>query len=307
MAEYRIKCSCGTIIIRKCSKKTQFCAECAKKRAAASTAVPLEIRKQIAKLASTTLRAEIAKRFGISKTTLARIAKRDGFRFSGNKKLKNNPALTRRVCEYYARHGGPKTEKKFPGVCIYKIVEKYGRRHQMKPRLTKVAPSEILDVVRTRGLIGLRENGFRRNAIWARYLPKHKTKEIYINGLPWRLAKELVVPDCPTLLLKTVNSRRRYGVVKTEFHFVLWVDVEKHLKPGSNELVVALVRAMAKLQRWIFGTGDVHKVVENYLGGSNVKGSHSRSKLKGRSRRAKARGKKARGDDRQGDRKRVHP
>lgn len=223
--------------------------------------------KKATELAGTMDRNDIAKKLGVSLSNLKRSC--PGVRFTYFNQHANNPNRTRDICLYYAKHGRPATEKKFPGVKVRSVVEKY-----FKGQLSRQRPwtdSQMAELVRMGGLVSKEAQAkyFKRpranaGSIESAWIKKIGTKMSRIHYMPDYHAKYFVTDQCPRLQfkfwsrrLKTKKSNKRVEKINA----VLWCDFAKHLRPDCPEFIRDAAGALAEFQKWIFKSKNPKRVI----------------------------------------------
>lgn len=232
------------------------CEPCARylRQRPAGTMTKQQIRQAKA-MAGKVRREEIANRLGVSVANLKRSLPDTSFAVTWI--YKKNPTLVRKVCEYYFKHGMPKTIEHFPGVkvkCIVDRPEYYGiKRISRQQRWTE---EQKIELAKMAGLIsaGAQAKYFNRpraaggsiKAAWVKVFGMAPTR---LNGMVHDLAQHVATKDTPYLHAMG-SSRRGEGLA---FRWVvLWVDLERHLRPDVPEYQRQAVKAMADFQRWLW-------------------------------------------------------
>jgi len=195
----------------------------------------------------------LAKEVGISSSHTKRWAKAHGVNINAVKYLDH---VVKEVCEYYARHGKLKTQKKFPNVRIRSIIERYAT----EPRQIRWKADQLVELVKMAGLVSRSRQAeiFNRpnahaGSITSAWMKKFGTSGSSVNGLSRWVARHYVTFACPFYETGywevpgkgVIGARRRV--------LALWVDVAAHLRPTVPEHLADAIRAMAKFQRWLHG------------------------------------------------------
>lgn len=196
---------------------------------------------------------EIAVKLGTSISNLKRAFR--GTRLAYFNKHVINQDRVKRVCAYYEKHGRPATEKAFPEVKVRSIVERY---KFYRPRQTRWTDEQIVELARMAGLVSFDEQarrfarpGAAAGSIKSAWQKKFGFGGQAINGMSNWMAKEIVTKDCPRILSHYWDTKRagkHYGR-----NICLWVDMEKHLRPGVPDFIVSAIKQMAEFQRWLHG------------------------------------------------------
>lgn len=165
------------------------------------------------------------------------------------------------VCAYYEIHGERKTAKKFPDCSIRSIIERnYGK---FKPRQVRWRDSEIVELAKMAGLVSFRAQAkyFNRprandGSIWSVWIKKFKLPSGNLNGMSINQAKHIVLKSCPIVTCKLLKRRDDVKPLgsQTERKILLWVDIEKNLKPDLPVFLKNGIEAMANYQRWLFNS-----------------------------------------------------
>lgn len=206
-------------------------------------------------LAGKMKRVDIAKKLKVSVANLKRSCR--GTNFMTFDKWKKNPALVRKVFEYYFKHGKPATVKKFPNVNVKVLVDRpeyYGVKR--KYRLLRWTEDQLIEATRMAGLISFDAQAkfFNRprahiGSIRSLWMKRFKMGGGNLNGMcHWR-AKQFV--NQKARYLKPLGLTRKGEQVEFR-RLILWVDMEKCLKRDCPEFVREAVESMADFQRWIW-------------------------------------------------------
>lgn len=206
-------------------------------------------------LIGTMPREEIAAAVGTSLPSLKRAF--PGTRLAYFNRYVINPQLVRKVCEYYEQHGRKKTEEAFPDVSVRSIVERY---KNFRPRQTRWTDKEIIEAARMAGLISAKSQAkyFDRpnahaGAIKSLWMKRFGFGQGNINGMVHDNAKHLV--NHRARYIKPMGESRTGR--QTQFRrLILWVDMERCLKPEVPKFLVDAIRTMADFQRWLHDAED---------------------------------------------------
>lgn len=212
-------------------------------------------------------RDEIAKEIGVSVATLKRWARDNGnIRLAYFNKWVIDPDLVKTVCEYYAKHGMTKTQKKFPNVKLRSVIERYAKVVGAPPRQIRWKPNELLVLVKMAGIISKKDQAIyfsrpraNKGSITSAWMKKFKCSGSSINGLSYWLARRLTDKEPNPISTQYWYSRR--GDNSFSRRLVLWVDLEKSLRADLPDHIKDAVKVMAKFQRWLHG-----RKVKNSIG-----------------------------------------
>lgn len=207
--------------------------------------------RQVKRLAGTMPIKALAKRIQTSDSNLDRWAKQNGVNINS---LRYRAEVVQEVCEFYAKHGKVKTQKRFPKVKVRSIVERYLKGLGHEPRQVRWTAEQLREVAQMGGLVSLERQaayfarpGAHKGAMRSVWSKKFGHGATNINGLSQHLARRVVTNACPyyiTTFWDHSNGPRRVA---------LWVDVEKHINPTVPLHLVAAIKALAKFQRWLHG------------------------------------------------------
>lgn len=248
-------------LCKRCKKRPKkkhhngkWCIQCAKDliRRPAWRLTPKQIRLAH-KLKGTMYVHDLAKEIGTSRSNLRRWAMANNININGHKYPES---LVKKVCKYYEKHGKVKTIECFPNIRLRSIIEKHVGTFQ--PRRIPWQPEEIIFAAKVAGLVS-REQLARyfdrpranEGSITALWMKKFKIGGGNINGLTYRIAKHFISDRCPVYETNFWFTRR--GGTEFGRKIVLWIDVEKHMRPGLPDHIVEAIRALAKFQRWLHG------------------------------------------------------
>lgn len=206
---------------------------------------------EVRRLAGTMPIKKLAKKVGTSDSTLDRWAKANKVDINW---LKYRPDTVRQVCEYYAKHGKVKTQKKFPKVKVRSIVERYMRSLDLPKRQERWTSNQLIEVARMAGLVSLEKQasnfarpGANLGAMRSVWNKRFGHGGININGLSKNVAKGYVLHSCPYYSTSFWYHRNGPRLI------ALWVDAEQHLKPDVPDHLREAIAALAKFQRWLHG------------------------------------------------------
>jgi hypothetical protein len=256
---------------RKRHFNSKWCAPCAEefKRRPRHTLTPEQIR-EVRKRLYRMPKAQICQEVGISWSALGRWARDEGVRVAYFNRHAAHPDLVKEVCEYYAEHGMPATEKKYPHLKIRSIVERYPH----VPRQIRWKPHELIELAKMGGIISPESQAryFKRpnanqGAIKSAWMKRFRQGGGQVNGLSYYVGRHFVDPSCPWIQTTFWSQRQLRKGKQTHFarRIYLWVDVEKHLRKDAPDWLRDTTQALAKFQRWLFGTSEVHATVKRMI------------------------------------------
>ena len=217
-------------------------------------------------------RKEIAEKLGVSLVNLKRSC--PGISFATTWIHKQNPERTRAVILFYFKHGKVATEEKFPDVNVKAIVDRpeyYGVKRTY--RQIRWKESELLESVKMAGLVSFRAqaNYFKRpranaGSIKSLWTKNHKQKWSEINGMPHNRARRLVrFHGTSGKYIKTAGTNREGGHGYFGRKVMLWVDLEKSLRPELPDFIKDGVKAMADFQRWIWNSDNPAPLIRKMI------------------------------------------
>lgn len=212
--------------------------------------------KVVLKYAGRIPQKELAIKIKSSRSNLIRWASRHAISLDS---LSYKPEVVRAVCGFYEMHGRRATERAFPKVSVRSIIEHKGLG-MFKPRQTRWDDKSLLEAARMAGLVSpeaqakyFNRPGAHRGSIKSLWTKRFGFGACKINGMAHWHAKHLV----------TVKARylRPYGEGRdgkpVQFRrLILWVNMEKCLKPDVPEFIRDAVKTMAQFQRWLHATPD---------------------------------------------------
>jgi hypothetical protein len=228
-------------------------------------------------------REEIAERIGVSEASLKRAFR--GVRLGYRQHLLARPELVQQVCAYYEEHGGPRTQKAFPGVNVRSITERY---KLFKPRTIRWTDEQLIELAKMGGIISIsaqakffnRPNAYAGSikSVWSK---KFGMSSAAIHGMSHCQARHLVSKNCPYLYSNFWISKRS-NRRKCSRKLYLWVDMEKNLIGDLPSFIRDGIVTMSNFQRWLFKSkdpkseilkmlrdrhsGEDHGWVEGYIG-----------------------------------------
>lgn len=210
---------------------------------------------------------EMAKELGVSWSNVMRFARDRRMSLAtltGARKYRINPALVRQVTKYYEKHGRTATEKAFPTVKIRSIVERY---KNFSPRQTRWTNEQIILAAKMAGLVdGKRQArifnrpGANEGSIKSLWMKRFGQGGGNIHGMSEWMARELLKPGYP--VLKTRMWSPRKGVESNfERGIVLWVDMERRVRPDIPKFIHDAITTLADFQRWLFKSKNPKPVI----------------------------------------------
>jgi hypothetical protein len=202
-------------------------------------------------LAGTLMQRELAERIGSSRSALIRWASQNGVSLDAHA---YKPELRRRVLAYYELHGKTKTQKAFPDVSVRSIVERsYGK---FKPRQIRWTDEQLIEAARMAGLVSpaAQAKYFNRpnanaGAIKSLWMKRFGFGQGSVNGMVHDTAKHLVTVRAR--YIKPLGESRD-GKAAEFRRLILWVDMEKCLKPDVPPFIADAIRTLANFQRWLW-------------------------------------------------------
>jgi len=229
---------------------------------------------EIRRLSKKYYKHEIAEIMGVSWSRIGRIKSHYGIKENKRDYPKD---LVKKVCEYYARHGRPGTERKFKGVKIRSIVERYLKDFDVPVRQKRFTEKDIIFLSRMQGIVpySLQAKVLNRpragagsiKAFWQKRMGSESHR---LNGLPNIVAKHYLCKphlDPKRLGLKVKALNRGYET-KESRRIILWVDLEKNLRPETPEHLKQAIKAMARFQTWLHGVKNVRLRVKRLMSAS---------------------------------------
>lgn len=197
------------------------------------------------------MQRELAEQIGCSRSNLIRWASANNISLNA---FSYKPEVVRRVCKYYELHGKTKTQEVFPDVSVRSIVEhNYGL---FKPRQIRWTDEQIIEAARMAGLISptaqakyFNRPGANAGAIKSLWMKRFKIGGGTVNGMVHDSARHLLTVRAR--YLRPVGESRDGRPVEFR-RLILWVDMEKFLKPNTPEFIVEAIQTLANFQRWLW-------------------------------------------------------
>jgi hypothetical protein len=207
-------------------------------------------------------REEIAQTLGVSVVSLKRAFR--GTRLAYHNYCQANPSLVRQVNVYYEKHGNKRTAEHF-GIRRKQVEHIVYRYRLSNPRQIRWTDKQIIEATRMAGLVSplAQAKYFERPNAFSGSIKSLWTKRFgigpgCINGMTHWHAKELVTTKAR--YLKPVGESRDGEPVEFR-RLILWVDMERCLKPGTPRFIRDAIKTMANFQRWIHGGGNVKQKI----------------------------------------------
>lgn len=228
--------------------------------------------KKAKSMAGNVPRNEIAETLGVSLANLKRSC--PDVKFATTWVHKMNPERTREVILYYFKYGKLATVKKYPEVNVKAIVDRpeyYGIKRQY--RKTRWTESELLESVKMAGLVSLpaqakhfNRPGANAGSIKALWVKRHKSAWAQVNGMVHSKARRLIKFHGTTYkYIKVVGTNRDGDIGRFGRRIMLWVDLEKSLKPELPDFIREGVKAMADFQRWLWSSEDPSPLIRKMI------------------------------------------
>lgn len=215
-----------------------------------------EQQTEARRMAGTMMQRELAEHIGCSRSNLIRWASQSGVSLDA---LSYKPEVVRAVCSYYEMHGRSATQRMFPDVSVRSIIERNPKA--FKPRQIRWTDEQIIEAARMAGLVSpiAQAKYFNRprahaGSIKALWMKKFGFGEGSLNGMAHWYARRLVQGH-RARYIKPVGMSRDGEPVEFK-RLILWVDLEKYLKPETPEFICEAVKTMADFQRWLHGSPD---------------------------------------------------
>lgn len=247
-------------------KNKKYCDPCRKKRLKKPKGTMTKTQIAFArKHRSDMKRADICKALGVSLSNLKRSCPDVNFQYIHFKKNRysTNPALVKKICRYYEKHGRVKTQEKFPDVKVRSVVERY---NFFNPRQVKWTDEQLIELTKMAGIISMdaqakyfKRPNSNKGGIKSVWMKRFGHGQRIINGMSYWKANHFVKKSCP--VIETPFGSNEH----TQRHLVLWVDFEKHINSDCPEFIKEAVSAMADFQRKLFGVKDVRAKVKRLI------------------------------------------
>jgi hypothetical protein len=234
-------------------------------------------KKEALRLRGKITKEEIAKRIGASRSAVMRLGRDLNLSFATLKhyKYKLNPVLVQQVCKYYETFGKAKTVKAFPTVNVKCIVDRpkyYGIN--IKPRQIRWTDDQLKELARMAGIVSqeaqskhLKRPNAYRGSIKSAWTKKFQMGGGCINGLSWNIARHFVNTKCKPIRTKFWSQRDGIAHNLKGRQVVLWVEMEKHLRPDCPDWIKESIQALSNFQVWLHGTTEVKTQVKRMIRG----------------------------------------
>lgn len=208
----------------------------------------------VRKFARTMKIKDLAAKVGTSDANLDRWARQNNVNINW---LTYTEDEVKKVCAYYEKHGRPKTEKRFPDLNCRAIVERY---KLFKPRCIKWTDEQIIEAAKMAGLVSYRSQAkfFNRpransGSIKSLWVKRFGYRGSSLNGMPHWRAKNFVTVKAR--YIKPLGESRNGKPVEFK-RLILWVDLERCLKPDTPDFIFDAVKTMADFQRWLWKSNN---------------------------------------------------
>jgi AraC-like DNA-binding protein len=199
-------------------------------------------------------REDIAVNLGVSLVSLKRAFRGTSLAFYNY--CSANPGLVKQVCKFYEKHSQEETAKAFglKRKQVDHIVHRY-KQHR-SPKQVRWTDREIHEAAKMAGLISThaqaryfkRPNAFN-GSIKALWMKRFGMSQGSVNGMAHWAAKEIV--DSSAQYLRPKGESRRGEPVDFRW-LVLWVDMERCLRPEVPPFIREAISTMANFQRWLW-------------------------------------------------------
>lgn len=221
-----------------------------------------QVRAWIGKIPVT----EMAERLGTSVSNIKRAFRGESIWYH-NGKYKNRPELVAAVLHYYAKNGKLKTIERFPDVSVKSIVDRPEFYGFEKPRRqVRWTDEQLAEAARMAGLISFKAQAgyFRRpsanegsiRSLWSK---RFKQGWAQLNGMAWIHAHHLV--DGRARYIRPQGTGRNWAKTMAAARIILWVDMEKALKPELPPFIREAVKTMADFQRWLWRSDNPRPLI----------------------------------------------
>ncbi len=245
----------------------KLCPDCIQARAEFGTGGCLTPRQEkiVYQYATKITLQELMEKTGLKKDKLFSWIKRTGAFKSFDSRKGPPEHLVRDVFAYYKKHGGPKTEKKFPHVFVKSMVgnPKHRAKYLTKPLWDLWKPHEKVELIRMRDIVSHEAQAkyFNRRQATAASVSHYLSNQNIpkdANGMSLTFARNFVSMDCPYLTTPRGKNTKQTRPSCT----CLWVDMERYIRDDCPAHMVRAIKTMAKFQRWIFKTDTPrHKIL----------------------------------------------
>jgi hypothetical protein len=213
-------------------------------------------QSQLKKLVGKMDKKDIAKKLGASVTSVGRYARDNGITLNFHNKYKKNPELVSEIVDYYVEHGKNLTLKKYPGIRLRSIIERYAK----EKRQIRWEDWEVIQLAKFAGIISHRNQATyfsrpnaNKGSIKSAWSKKFKASGSNINGVSFYMVKPFL-RKIPTMI------ETQFGAGNYTRKLILWVELEKCLKREVPDELVSAIKTMAKFQRWLHGKNVYFKI-----------------------------------------------
>lgn len=208
-------------------------------------------------------REEIAQNLGVSLVSLKRAFR--GTRLAYYNYCQARPNLVKAVNKYFEKHNQTETAIHF-GLSRKQVDHIIYRYRTAKPKQIRWTDSQIADAARMGGLVSAKAQAkyFNRpganagsiKSLWTKRLTGSNSN---LNGMVRWHARRLVQGHKARYIQPYGDSStgRRVKFRK----IILWVDMEKCLRPDIPLFVHDAIKTMANFQRWLHGSKDPKKKI----------------------------------------------
>lgn len=205
---------------------------------------------------------EIAKKLGVSVCNIKRSNPGISFWFHNGKHI-NNAERTKKIIEYYFKHGKPATVKKFPNIKVKSLVDRpeyYGIKRIRRQR--QWTDKQKIELIKMAGLVSYKNQAryFKRPLANAGSIKSAFSKRVItvsggqINGMINNHARHLVNNKCPRI--KRILEQRPNTKKRNHQYVCLWVDMERYLKVECPVFAKEAISTLAEFQRKLFQAKD---------------------------------------------------
>lgn len=212
----------------------------------------LEQEKAI-KLAGKMYVHHVAKAVGVSLSNLKRFAKtRPDINWNAHAYKEKD---IEKVIDYYLCHTLEETKKKFPGIAVRSIIDRYCKRK----KVLKWSDEDIVNLYRWTGLCqwDAIAKKLGRNPYAVR--KRRRFTKGRLNSLPFNTAKHYVKKGCPFYHVRLESKAAGTWICP-------WIIMEKYLKDDIPDWIRDSIVALAKFQRWLHGSEErVFEILQENL------------------------------------------
>lgn len=198
-------------------------------------------------------REDVARQVGTSVVSLKRAFR--GTRLAFHNYCSRQPELVRAVNRFYQEHGNARTAEQF-GLKPKQIEHIVYRYKMHNPRQIRWTNEQIHEAAKMAGLVSMKAQAryFNRpnanaGAIKSLWTKRFGMGACSVNGMVHDTAKHLV--NIKARYLRPIGDSRKNKPVLFRC-VILWVDMEKCLKPEVPEFIRSAIHTMADFQRWLW-------------------------------------------------------